>query len=487
MSGLNLAYAPPGPVAGAYFADTSEVSAIMGPVGSGKTRASIAKILYRAANQRRSPLDGVRYSRWVVVRETYRQIQRTVLKSWFKQVPRAFGRFIDGGSNAPSTHHLRFRLGDSSVVDCEVIFAAIGDQDVEEFCRGFEVTGGYLNEMDLLSSDLLQFLPDRAGRYPDMEHGGPTWCGIIADLNAPDTDSWVYRDFFEAPREGYRIFVQPGGRDPGAENLPNLPPGYYERAVRGKRAWYVRRMIDNRFGFSRHGKPVYEEEYNDLIHASPVELEPVRGIPLVIGADPGLRPGGAILQQMPDGQWRIIDELVGEGGAVKFSNRLNRLLAERYAGWSYDMIQGWCDPYAKSRSAAEKDESSWLDIVRTRTKLRWKIAPSNAIGTRLDAVRGPLTRLIDGHKPGLLVSPRCKVIRKGFNSGYAYKRVRSAGSEIYEDMPDKNEFSDPHDAVQYAILGGGGLGAVLGRERERELAAEQAPASGGNDYDPFSW
>lgn len=75
---------------------------------------------------------------------------------------------------------------------------------MEAFARGFEVTGFYLNELDLLAPEVLQFLPGRTGRYPDMSHGGLSWSGVIADFNAPDTDSWIYHGFFEAPPRGYR-------------------------------------------------------------------------------------------------------------------------------------------------------------------------------------------------------------------------------------------------------------------------------------------
>jgi hypothetical protein len=121
--------------------------------------------------------------------------------------------------------------------------------------------------------------------------------------------------------------------------------------------------------------------------------------------------------------------------------------------------------------------------VRVWTKLRWQKAPSNALSARLDAVRLPLTRLIDG-QPGFLLSPRCKTLRKGFNAGYRFKRVRAGGGDHFTDEPDKNEFSHPHDALQYALLGGGGYGALLGRDRARaEAQAAAAPA----DYDPFTW
>jgi hypothetical protein len=104
----------------------------------------------------------------------------------------------------------------------------------------------------------------------------------------------------------------------------------------------------------------------------------------------------------------------------------------------------------------------------------------------MEAVRVPLTRLIDG-RPGLVISPTCRVLRKGFNSGYRYRRVQLAGSERYEDKPEKNEWSHVHDSAQYALLGGGELAEVTGRRERRERAAQARGGQVENDYDPLRW
>ncbi|WP_448207280.1 hypothetical protein [Azospirillum sp. sgz302134] len=476
MSGLQLSFAPPGPVSAAFLADRSYVAGIMGPIGSAKTSTALMKVIAHAVEMPEHR--GTRYSRFVIIRDTYRRLGQTVLKSWHKRVPREFGKFNDGGTHAPSVHHLRFALQDRTTVDCEVIFAAVGDQDVEDFCRGFEITGGYVNEADRVAPELLVHLPGRCGRYPDNTMGGCPWRGIWLDFNAPDTESHLYRDFVEAPLPGYRLYVQPSGLSPQAENVGNLPPGYYETEARGKPDWWVRRFIRNEWGYSREGKPVYPE-WIDQLHVAREPLEPVRGVQLVIGGDAGLTPAAAICQHMPTGQLRALDEVVYEGGAVGFSEALMGRL--RLRGWDGMETVGICDPAAAAR--ASTDERTWMDVMRARTRFPWRVAPTNALGARLDAVRVPLTRLIDG-APGLLLSPRCTVLRKGFNSGYAYKRIRSAGGETYTEEPAKNAFSHPHDALQYAALGGGaGYAALLGRDRTAQ-AARPAPPS---NYDPFDW
>jgi hypothetical protein len=61
--------------------------------------------------------------------------------------------------------------------------------------------------------------------------------------------------------------------------------------------------------------------------------------------------------------------------------------------------------------------------------------------------------MVDGN-PGFLIDPRCKELIKGFEGGYAYRRIQVSG-ERYDDKPEKNRFSHIHDALQYLMLGAG--------------------------------
>ena len=70
--------------------------------------------------------------------------------------------------------------------------------------------------------------------------------------------------------------------------------------------------------------------------------------------------------------------------------------------------------------------------------------------------------MIDG-QPGFCLSPDAKVLRKGFNSGYKFKKVADSNTKVLiSDTPDKNEYSHPHDALQYLLLGGGEYKETMG-------------------------
>lgn len=476
------------------MASTAAVQGINGPIGSGKTTAALMKCIRMAQAQQpsigltierqgggRGP---VRKFRLCVVRDTYRQLWKTTIPSWFKRIPKTAGDWT-GAENAPATHRILFALRDGSTVDFQVDFVAIGENSAEDVLRGYEVTAFYLNECDLLAREVFEYARSRAGRFPDMVEGGPSWYGIIFDCNAPELSNWLFEDVFdktpeEIAADGIELFRQPSALSPQAENLANLPPGYY--ANQPKAAWFVMRMIKNIPGYSRAGKPVFDE-FNDALHVAPGALMPVRGIPVEIGLDAGMTPAAVLGQRMPGGTWHILDEIVTEhAGAIRFSRMLVQLLQEpRYEGVTVSRC--WADPSAAYGADKAEGESSWIELVAEHTGLIVQAAPTNALIPRLEAVRHTLTQLIDG-QPAFLLASRCKALRKGLNAGYRYKRRVVGNVESTDDVPEKNADSHPQDALQYLLSGGGGDVEIHRRQDARRVAT-QRQARDLHDWNPM--
>ena len=200
-------------------------------------------------------------------------------------------------------------------------------------------------------------------------------------------------------------------------------------------------------GYAMDGKPVYPE-WRDSVHVSSEPLAPIKGLPLFLGLDFGLTPACVFAQHTARGQWRIIDELISEDmGMVRFSELLSARLDEWYG--DIRRIEAWGDPAGNARS--QTDEQTCLEIVRQHAGIDIRPAPSNEWMLRREAVAQTLNRLVDG-MPGLLLSPHCKMLRKGFAGGYHYKRVQVSGDERFHDKADKNKFSHVHDGLQYLLL-----------------------------------
>lgn len=465
MSGA-AQYVAPGPVAEAFLEGQEQFAALMGPIGSGKTTAGLWRGVKVALWQKPGP-DGIRRVKGAVIRSKYVDLWRTTIPSWRSWFPENVGKFT-GGRDGPAEHVLTLRHPDGGLVELTVLFLALGDLVIEEALRGLEVTWAYVDELDLLGSAGFGFLFSRTGRYPSKRMGGATWRGVWGTLNAPDIDNWVHTDFVDpaTAKPGYRLFRQPGGLAPGAENLPNLPDGYYRDNARGMKDWEIRRFIHAQFGYSRDGKPVFPE-FNDLLHVSPTRLTAHAGARLVVGLDAGGTPAGVISQRMPDGQRRLLAELVtpadGVTGANRFGTMLRTLLDERFPGLA---AYGVADPSAAYGADREAGEASWIETVSRVAGIAVQPAPTNALLPRLEAVRVPLTRLIDGRAPALLIDPGCRQIVRGLASEYRYRRI-AGPSGRFAEQPDKNGASHVMDAVQYACLDGGGYHEALGRSAIR--------------------
>jgi hypothetical protein len=273
-------FVPAGPVARDFLNSTVLSPFIMGPVGGGKTTTAAMKRIMMPALYAPACFDGVIRDRCVVVKDTFRRAEKTVLASWLQWFPRTYpGSSWTGGNDRPATHILRFRNVRGQVVELTTEFIGLNGQSVGDMLRGWEFSMAWANEPDTLPPDTLPYLEQRTGRYPRKARQGteplPTMVAhdarrlrqVIGDLNAPDIDNWVYRDFVEKRSPNRVLFEQPSGLSADAENLEGLEAGYYEQMAADNEDWYVQRFVHNRFGYSRQGKPVYDT-FNDRVHVA---------------------------------------------------------------------------------------------------------------------------------------------------------------------------------------------------------------------------
>jgi hypothetical protein len=508
MSDGIIHWRSPGPVAEGFLDSRAFIVALMGPVGSAKTTTALMRLVAIAKEQAPSPKDGIRRFKACVVCKTYRTLWKNLLPSWWHIMSKETGTWA-GSEGGPATHRIDFGASPDAVeLEFWIDFIAIGDNRAEDVLRGYEPTVFLLEEADLLDFDTFQYCVSRVGRYPKTDDGGPTYRGVALIFNAPDTENYCYLLCVEKktpdgkPIETIAItdqktgakeplavefFRQPGGLSAGAENLANLDGGraYYERMSAVMEEWAVRRMVHNQFGYSRDGKPVFPE-YDDIFHVSPVPLDPITGLPLILGLDAGGSPAAVVKQHLPNGQWRTLHVMTSEHGTgpERFAENLNRLLAGRFPEWAAAPRR----PFAPGRSEGAAilaavdpsaffggdkknlNDRAWAQKVAAETGLALRPAPTNLLVPRLTAVRQTFIRNIDGRTPGYLMDPRCAVLRKAYASEYRYLRVRAPGAARFHDEPEKNDHSHPADADQYAMLTFGEYHAAMGRREARRGA-----------------
>jgi hypothetical protein len=423
------------------------IRGLMGPFGSGKSSGCVMELVQLAARQ--PAVDGVRRSRFAVVRNTYGQLRDTSIKTWLDWLPD--GEF---GTYAKSDHAylMRIPLGDGTRVESEVLFRALDREEHVANLLSLELTAAWVNESREIPWSVIRALQGRVGRFPAVRDGGCVDPGLIMDTNPPEDSSWWYK-LFEVDRpDNAEIFKQPSGRSPEAENLTNLPAGYYTNMMKGADPDFIRVYVDGLYGYVRDGKPVFPE-YNDGLHCA--EFEPVKGVTVKRGWDFGLTPACVFTQLLPDGRWLVFEEICGDDiGISSFADVVLGVSSERFAGFKFE---DYGDPAGRQRSAmsADRDETTCFDILNGKG-IRVDEGEQN-LTARLECVRRPLNTLRDG-KPQFVLHPRCTTLRKGFMGRYQFRRVKVAGAaERYHDEPEKNEYSHAMDAVQYVatrVFGG---------------------------------
>lgn len=424
------------------------IRAMMGPVGGGKTSGGTIEFVRRAQAQKPGP-DGIRRTRWAAIRNTYPQLRDTTMRTVFQWLPiEHFGKF----------HSLEHRYVVKAIPGCEfeIMFRALDRPDDIKNLLSLELTGAFVNEMREIPWAIIDTLQGRLGRYPPKVDGGATWFGMWGDTNPPDADSKFYKFFEEAdyknddaykefimlnPGQGFAsIFKQPSGLSPEAENLPNLTPGYYQRLSIGKSSEWIKVYIHGQYGFVMDGKAVYPE-YNDRVHCRD-DVNPVSGPVVERGWDFGLTPACVFSQVLPDGRWLVFDEMIAEEmGIERFSDQVLLHCGRSFPPKTKFSDTG--DPAGNQR--AQTDEKTVFQIL---TAKGIDIQPGEqTLAMRLEAVRKPLNTMIAG-EPQFLLHPRCRQLRKGFRGGYHFRRMATS-ADRWMDTPEKNDFSHPHDALQY--------------------------------------
>jgi hypothetical protein len=280
----------------AFHQSDAFVRGLMGPIGSGKSVACCWEI-WRRANQQKPGPDGVRRSRWLVVRNTYRELQDTTIKTW---------------SDWFSTEKLgEWRAGDmmhvisDSTMHVEVLFRALDRPDDVKKLLSLELTGAWINEARELPKAVLDMLQGRVGRYPSMREGGATWSGVFMDTNPPSQDHWWHRVFEVDCPNDWELFRQPSGRSPEAENIPNLPKDYYRKLESGHDANWISVYVDGDYGYPFDLTGTFYGAEIDRARAEgrigQVPIYPAR--PVQTYWDLGLDDATAIWYGQRDGAW----------------------------------------------------------------------------------------------------------------------------------------------------------------------------------------
>ena len=467
MSDLN--YTAP-PTLASFMSSNKRVRVIRGPVGSGKSSGMVIELLRRAMEQQPDPKDAVRRTRFVVVRNTLPQLQTTSAKT--------IAELLRGIATYEAQHKTFWiRVND---VESEWILMPLDTPENVQRLLSLDITAGWLSELRELPPQILLDVLSRCGRYPSMMNGGPSWYGVIAETNSFSEDSpWnkilEEKDLMGKPLPAtWEYFVQPGARDPGAENRENLVPGYYEDLIQSNSTEWVEQYIDNKISPSLSGEAVYRASFRTDFHVAKSTLFPIPGTMVIVGMDFGRNPAAVITQMDPRGRLCALDEVFAEGmGVEQFCTTLLRpLLSQpKYARLPVGIVG---DPSGVARGQIGEES-----VFRALARLGFSAQPAqtNNIDPRLRAVEKWLLQARDGGA-AMLISPHCVELIRGMQSRYRFGKLKDGS---LKPVPDKNHpYSDLADAHQYAVLGHSGtVLARLTRVRRNSARDGAAPPAKG--------
>ena len=407
MTTINYQASPTG---SKFHASNAVCRGFKGPVGNGKSVACIMEIL-RLAQDQWPNCDGVRKTRWAIVRNTTPELRTTTLNTYKQWIPESI---------SPVTLHpiistkINQPMPDGTKIESEIIFLAIDrEEDVKKF-GSLEVTGIFMNESRELVFKLVKTARERIGRYPSVidgyrdvydDNGVLTYdapkerddngdlvlddsgefqykpCkrkALLMDTNPPDDEHWWYQlaeegclrasedkalaikqtkkifEFFDGPSP---LIKEDGGTyapNPKAENIKHLPGGfqYYLDMIAGNTEDHINVQVLGNYGMIRSGKPVYPQ-FNDQVHVSSDHFLPIDGLPIGIGWDFGLTPSCIFAQLTPTGQLRVVAELVSDEMSVREFARdvVKPYMQHNFSG--FEIAFSMADPAGNNRGEGE--------------------------------------------------------------------------------------------------------------------------------------
>lgn len=435
MTEFNLDYdvRDSAPTIARFHRSDTDFRAIEGPIGSGKSVACCIEI-FRRCKEQRVGTDGLRRSRWVVVRNTKGQLKDTTLKTWLDWFPSRQG--VGYWKETVATYFLEF--GD---VKAEILFRALDTPDDVAKVLSLELTGAWLNECKEIPQEIVEALQGRLERYPSQKMGGSDHWLMIADTNMPAVDSYWWKIFEHQPLENddpdtvvqCDTFRQPSGLSAEAENTPNLTKGYYTRKAKGRSSAYISVYIKAEYALSQAGKPVYHASFRYDRHVSKTPLPIHPTLPIIVGQDFGLTPAGLWMQMQEDGRIFILRETPAfDMGTKRYIRSKFRPMQMTTFPTNPIVVIG--DPSGVRR--ADSDEGTCFKEFKAAGYTA-KPASTNDPSVRIKVFDDLFSEYPDC-KPRILIDPACKSFINAMRTSYKYKRKRMAMGEVYEDKPDKS-------------------------------------------------
>ena len=476
---IRLDYDPDeSPTLSQFHADGTYFRMVRGPAGSGKTYAAMWEIWLRAIAQAPAP-DGVRYSRALIVRNTYGMLRTSTLQTFKNTIGPLFKI-----AEFPTPRAVcAMPLSDGTSINIEVVFQSFDSEESVRNALGLEFTYCVIDEISSFDEQTVLDIIRRCGRYPSGRQGAPSFYGVWAAMNGPPESHFLaaWEDGRKASlfaqlsekithTQYFRAFAQPAALlppigwsdkpidadewapNPEAENVRNIPGGYGSwYAMLGSSGANIRAYVLGEYAPLQSGKLVFPE-FNKELHIIEEFKVPVNW-PIYLSFDFGRTPVCGVATATPAGRLIIVDIITLEDASVSTlaQDFLLPLLRDKY---KTNPIKGaWGDP-AGSIGAQSVETSPYEVLLEEGIPIE-DPGGGNKLGPRIESVKKALTSLDGAGKPILQVVSTCIDLVHALSSAYIYEKSAGANG-VVGDKPTKTHVrwaSDLADMVQYLCLG----------------------------------
>jgi hypothetical protein len=419
-----------------------------GPIRTGKSTSACWEIYFSCE---RAAAAGIS-ARWIVLRDTYRNLEDTTLKTFLGCFPEgAAGRITQATpvdfalkTEDGTEHEILFRHGQTAADASSFLSAEYAGVFLEEVAPAFNPSG-------IVSPGIAEEVFDMAlGRLVQKGIEHPQ---MIMTSNPPPMQHWASRRIIDLAEEkltennwGHYWF-------PPEENAGNIRAGFYEELLKVWPEEMIRRFVKGERIAIYPGLPIFQKDFSERLHVRP-DIKPVRGLPIILCVDSsGLAPAALFTQVDHKGRWLWLKEIQGgfidgklseQIGARRFAQMCKAVAAADFPGCSF--ASGWGDPF-RLTAKLEENEKSWQQYFRSEG---FAInAGVRSITDRIEGIRERLNIIIEGD-PGLLVSKKgCPLSIEGFSGGYRWGLDQLANRVLGRE-PVKDIFSHTMDAGGHA-------------------------------------
>lgn len=459
---------------------------VLGPVGSTKTTSVAFFLMMKAAQQTPSP-DGIRRSRFGIIRNTLVALKQTVLKD-------LMSLFSEIAEWRPSENVIRVRQAD---IDAEFILLPLETPNDQRRLLSMQLSAVWVNEAREVDYNLIMAAFSRCGRFPSMKHGKAA-CShrfLIADSNMGVEGSELYKFLEEEYHPEVMYIHQPSALSPEADWLQYLPANYYDDLMVGAVREWIDTHVHAQWSQDLSGSPIFTSIYNEHFHVATEPLQVLPQFPLLVGTDPGLNPAALIGQYTARGQLRVLRECYAHN--MLYGQFIDTIVTPicQMPGFLYKPLFWYMDPAGINRHATSGlSAKGMLDAKGFDVTL----APTNDIDPRLKAIelfltetRGVETSIQykslselkrQGPAPAIIIDPSCIVLQAGLGGKYRYKKKKVTGE--LEDKPEKKHpISDVMDSLGYLCMGVSGTG----RFKRRATGATTSESGSWRPPDRRAW